>query len=302
MGKICVVGSLNMDLVATGERIPVVGETVLGETFKQVPGGKGANQAASMGRLQGDVAMIGKVGEDAFGEALIQALAEARVETKAITKAPTSTGIALITVQADGDNAIVVVPGANAELRPADIDAAKAVIVESEIVITQLETPVDTVTYALKLAKEQGKLTILNPAPAMPLADELIQNVDYLTPNETELAILSGMPTETDEELEAAAKAMMNKGVKVLIVTLGSKGCLVIDKNGTRQFPAFKVKAVDTTAAGDSFNGGVAVALAEGKSLEEAIGFATKVGALTVQKAGAQSSLPTREEVDGFRG
>jgi ribokinase len=302
MGKICVVGSLNMDLVATGERIPVVGETVLGETFKQVPGGKGANQAASMGRLQGDVAMIGKVGEDAFGEALIQALAEARVETKAITKAPTSTGIALITVQADGDNAIVVVPGANAELRPADIDAAKAVIEESEIVITQLETPVDTVTYALKLAKEQGKLTILNPAPAMPLADELIQNVDYLTPNETELAILSGMPTETDEELEAAAKAMMNKGVKVLIVTLGSKGCLVIDKNGTRQFPAFKVKAVDTTAAGDSFNGGVAVALAEGKSLEEAIGFATKVGALTVQKAGAQSSLPTREEVDGFRG
>lgn len=302
MGKICVVGSLNMDLVATGERIPVVGETVLGETFKQVPGGKGANQAASMGRLQGDVAMIGKVGEDAFGEALIQALAEARVETKAITKAPTSTGIALITVQADGDNAIVVVPGANAELRPADIDAAKAVIVESEIVITQLETPVDTVTYALKLAKEQGKLTILNPAPAMPLADELIQNVDYLTPNETELAILSGMPTETDEELEAAAKAMMNKGVKVLIVTLGSKGCLVIDKNGTRQFPAFKVKAVDTTAAGDSFNGGVAVALAEGKTLEEAIGFATKVGALTVQKAGAQSSLPTREEVDGFRG
>lgn len=291
-----------MDLVATGERIPVVGETVLGETFKQVPGGKGANQAASMGRLQGDVAMIGKVGEDAFGEALIQALAEARVETKAITKAPTSTGIALITVQADGDNAIVVVPGANAELRPADIDAAKAVIEESEIVITQLETPVDTVTYALKLAKEQGKLTILNPAPAMPLADELIQNVDYLTPNETELAILSGMPTETDEELEAAAKAMMNKGVKVLIVTLGSKGCLVIDKNGTRQFPAFKVKAVDTTAAGDSFNGGVAVALAEGKSLEEAIGFATKVGALTVQKAGAQSSLPTREEVDGFRG
>ena len=302
MGKICVVGSLNMDLVATGQRIPVVGETVLGETFSQVPGGKGANQAAAMGRLQGHVAMIGKVGEDAFGQALIQALAEAQVETKDVTKAPTSTGIALITVQADGDNAIVVVPGANAQLRPADIDAAKAAIEESEIVITQLETPLDTVTYALKLAKEQGKVTILNPAPAVPLADELIQNVDYLTPNETELAILSGMPTESQEELEAAAKAMMEKGVKVLIVTLGSKGCLVIDENGTRQFPAFKVKAVDTTAAGDSFNGGVAVALAEGKSLEDAISFATKVGALTVQKAGAQSSLPTREEVDGFRG
>ncbi len=302
MGKICVVGSLNMDLVATGKRIPVVGETVLGETFKQVPGGKGANQAAAMGRLHGDVAMIGKVGEDAFGEALIQALAEAKVETKDVTKAPTSTGIALITVQADGDNAIVVVPGANAELKPADIDAAKATIEESEIVITQLETPMDTVTYALKLAKKLGKVTILNPAPAVRLKDELIQNVDYLTPNETELAILSGMPTESQEELEAAAKAMMNKGVKVLIVTLGSKGCLVIDENGTRQFSAFKVKAVDTTAAGDSFNGGVAVALAEGKSLEEAIGFATKVGALTVQKAGAQSSLPTREEVDGFRG
>lgn len=291
-----------MDLVATGQRIPVVGETVLGETFNQVPGGKGANQAAAMGRLQGDVVMVGKVGEDAFGQALIQALREAQVDTQGVTKAPTSTGIALITVQADGDNAIVVVPGANAELKPADIDAAKAAIEESEIVITQLETPLDTVTYALKLAKEQGKVTILNPAPAVPLADELIQNVDYLTPNETELAILSGMPTESQEELEAAAKAMMAKGVKVLIVTLGSKGCLVIDENGTRQFPAFKVKAVDTTAAGDSFNGGVAVALAEGKSLEEAIQFATKVGALTVQKAGAQSSLPTREEVDGFRG
>lgn len=302
MGKICVVGSLNMDLVATGERIPVVGETVLGETFKQVPGGKGANQAAAMGRLQGDVAMIGKVGEDAFGQALIQALAEAQVETKDVTKAPTSTGIALITVQADGDNAIVVVPGANAELKPADIDAAKAAIEESEIVITQLETPMDTVTYALELAKKLGKVTILNPAPAVRLKDELIRNVDYLTPNETELAILSGMPTESQDELEAAAKVMMDKGVKVLIVTLGSKGCLVIDEKGTRQFPAFKVKAVDTTAAGDSFNGGVAVALAEGKSLEEAIEFATKVGALTVQKAGAQSSLPTREEVDGFRG
>jgi ribokinase len=302
MGKICVVGSLNMDLVARGQRIPVVGETVLGESFNQVPGGKGANQAAAMGRLQGHVAMVGKVGQDAFGQALIQALKEAKVDTQGVTKAPTSTGIALITVQADGDNAIVVVPGANAELKPADIEAAKTIIEESEIVITQLESPLDTVTYALKLAKEQGKITILNPAPAVPLADELIQNVDYLTPNETELAILSGMPTESQEELQAAASAMMDKGVKVLIVTLGSKGCLVIDENGSRQFPAFKVKAVDTTAAGDSFNGGVAVALAEGKSLEEAIGFATKVGALTVQKAGAQSSLPTRQEVDGFRG
>ncbi|BES66621.1 ribokinase [Gottschalkiaceae bacterium SANA] len=302
MGKICVVGSLNMDLVARGQRIPVVGETVLGESFNQVPGGKGANQAAAMGRLQGHVAMVGKVGQDAFGQALIQALKDAKVDTQGVTKAPTSTGIALITVQADGDNAIVVVPGANAELKPADIDAAKSVIEESEIVITQLESPLDTVTYALKLAKEQGKVTILNPAPAVPLADELIQNVDYLTPNETELAILSGMPTESQDELQAAAKAMMAKGVKVLIVTLGSKGCLVIDENGSRQFPAFKVKAVDTTAAGDSFNGGVAVALAEGKSLEEAIEFATKVGALTVQKAGAQSSLPTRQEVDGFRG
>lgn len=302
MGKICVVGSLNMDLVATGERIPVVGETVLGDTFKQVPGGKGANQAAAMGRLQGNVAMVGKVGEDAFGDALIQALADSNVEVETVTKAPTSTGIALITVQADGDNAIVVVPGANAELKAEDIDAAKSVIEESEIVITQLETPMETVTHALKMAKSLGKTTILNPAPAVLLADELIENVDYLTPNETELAILSGMPTDTQDQLEAAAAAMMAKGVKVLIVTLGSKGCLVIDHNGTKQFPAYKVKAVDTTAAGDSFNAGVAVALSEGKSLKDAIEFATKVGALTVQKAGAQSSLPSREEVEAFRG
>ena len=302
MKNICVIGSLNMDLVVNVDKMPKPGQTIIGSNFKEVPGGKGANQAVAMARLNGNVSMIGKVGEDGFGQTLINALKNDKVDTTYIKTTKGATGVALITVDNNAQNSIVVSPGANFEVKEEDIDNNIEAIKNSDIVVLQLETPLNTIKYALKKSKELNKYTILNPAPALKLDDEIIKNVDLLTPNETELEIISGVNIETEEDIQKAAQIMIEKGVKELIVTLGSKGSLYINKEKSIFKKAYKVEAVDTTAAGDSYTAALAVALSKDQSIEEAMDFASKVGALSVLKEGAQSSLPTLEDVENFRG
>lgn len=302
MKNICVIGSLNMDLVVNVDTMPKPGQTIIGSNFKEVPGGKGANQAVAMARLNGNVSMIGKVGEDGFGQTLINSLKNDKVDTTYIQTSKGATGVALITVDKNAQNSIVVSPGANFEVKEDDIDNNIEAIKNSDIVVLQLETPLNTIKYALNKAKELNKYTILNPAPAVKLDDEIIKNVDLLTPNETELEIISGVSIETEEDIQKAAQIMIEKGVKELIVTLGSKGSLYINKEKSMFKKAYKVEAVDTTAAGDSYTGALAVALSQDKNIEDAMDFASKVGALSVLKEGAQSSLPTLEDVENFRG
>ena len=302
MKNICVIGSLNMDLVVNVDTMPKPGQTIIGSNFKEVPGGKGANQAVAMTRLNGNVSMIGKVGEDGFGQTLINSLKNDKVDTTYIQTSKGATGVALITVDKNAQNSIVVSPGANFEVKEDDIDNNIEAIKNSDIVVLQLETPLNTIKYALNKAKELNKYTILNPAPAVKLDDEIIKNVDLLTPNETELEIISGVNIETEEDIQKAAQIMIEKGVKELIVTLGSKGSLYINKEKSMFKKAYKVEAVDTTAAGDSYTGALAVALSQDKNIEDAMDFASKVGALSVLKEGAQSSLPTLEDVKNFRG
>lgn len=302
MKNICVIGSLNMDLVVNVDAMPKPGQTIIGSNFKEVPGGKGANQAVAMARLNGNVSMIGKVGEDGFGQTLINSLKNDKVDTTYIQTTKGSTGVALITVDKNAQNSIVVSPGANFEVKEEDIDNNIKAIENSDIVVLQLETPLNTIKYALNKAKKLNKYTILNPAPAVKLDDEIIKNVDLLTPNETELEIISGVSIENEEDIQKAAQIMIEKGVKELIVTLGSKGSLYINKEKSMFKKAYKVEAVDTTAAGDSYTGALAVALSQDKGIEDAMDFASKVGALSVLKEGAQSSLPTLEDVINFRG
>lgn len=304
MNKIVVLGSLNMDLVVQAQRLPLGGETILGEAFHEIPGGKGANQAVAMARLGADVKMIGRVGNDGFGTALLETLVQDGIDVSQIHKVDgISTGVALITLQTSGENSIIVVPGANSQLTPSDIEAVAADITSAKTFVTQLETPIETVKAALTLAKKGGAFTILNPAPAQALDAALLAQVDLLTPNETELALLSGMPTENLEQVTLAAKALMAQGVKALVVTLGSEGALYLNAAGALvKQSAYTVKAVDTTAAGDSFTGALAVAITQDQPIESALEFASKVGALTVQKLGAQSSLPYLKEVDKFGG
>ena len=302
MKNICVIGSLNMDLVVNVDTMPKPGQTIIGSNFKEVPGGKGANQAVAMTRLNGNVSMIGKVGEDGFGQTLINSLKNDKVDTTYIQTSKGATGVALITVDKNAQNSIVVSPGANFEVKEDDIDNNIEAIKNSDIVVLQLETPLNTIKYALNKAKELNKYTILNPAPAVKLDDEIIKNVDLLTPNETELEIISGVSIETEEDIQKAAQIMIEKGVKELIVTLGSKGSLYINKEKSMFKKAYKVEAEDTPAAGDSYTGALAVALSQDKNIEDAMDFASKVGALSVLKEGAQSSLPTLEDVKNFRG
>jgi ribokinase len=298
---ITVIGSLNMDLVTYVVRLPKTGETIIGKDFKQMPGGKGANQAAAIAKLGVSVRMLGGVGTDAMGEVLLASLQQDGVDISQIEHyEDVSTGIATITVDDDGANCIVVTPGANYRFVAENVQNIKEAIDDSKIIVTQLEIPLETVRYSLKLAKKLGKTTILNPAPVCAMDDALLSDVDILIPNETELELLSGDPLHTEAEIIAAARKLINRGVKEVIVTLGAKGCIYVNFEDSQSFEAYKVDAVDTTAAGDSFIGGLAVALGEGKTIEEAISFAMAVAALTVTKKGAQSSLPYRDEVEEF--
>lgn len=296
MAKILVVGSINMDLVVRVPHPPVPGETVLGGDFNTFPGGKGANQAVAAARMGGDVTMVGRVGNDDFGNTLIQGLLENQVKTTRVTKdASAPSGIAMIAVADDGENLIVVASGANMNVSVEDLTKARELMREADLLLLQLETPVKVVSAAVEMAKAYDLPVVLNPAPAQPLEKSLLAKIDVITPNENELAVLSG---ETDQE--AGIKKLLDWGVKNLVITLGAKGARVVTGGVDQVLPAFKVNAVDTTAAGDAFNGALAVALAEGKTLLEAVSDGMAAGALAATKHGAQPSLPTREAVIDF--
>lgn len=301
MKKVVVVGSINMDLVTICNRVPEGGETLFGEEFFQVPGGKGANQAVAIGKLGTDVTMLGKVGKDSFGKDLIEAMKKSGVKTEHIKEGEKATGIAKIIVEKNGQNRILVVAGANSEVDREYIDEHLDVIRDCDVLVAQLEIPIETVAYALEKAKEFGKMTILNPAPARELSEDIIRNSDLIIPNESELALMTGMKTDTHEEIKEAGEKLLNLGVKDLIVTLGSKGSLHLNREVCEFHSAYKVKAIDTTSAGDSFIGGLVREL-KGNNLSEAIEFATKVSAIAVTKKGAQTSIPTIEEVENFKG
>lgn len=297
---IVVVGSLNIDLMVTVPRLPQPGETLAAHKFATLPGGKGANQACAVGRLGGNCRMVGAVGDDAFGEQLLASLQRSSVDiTHVMRRKGSSTGVAVIHVAASGENHIVIAPGANAELDEAAVERALSET-RGGYLLLQLETPLKTVIAAAQLAKSHGMTVLLDPAPAQDLPQELLERVDVLTPNETEaVALVHGeRPLTTLGDTEQVARKLMDRGVSRVVVKLGSRGAWVQDMSGGRHFAAPQVKAVDTTAAGDTFNGALAVALAEGKSLDEAIAWANRAAALSVTREGAQTSLPTRQEVE----
>ena len=293
------VGSSNTDMVVRCDRLPRPGETVLGGEFMMNPGGKGANQAVAVARLDGEAVFVGKVGDDVFGRQTRIQLDSEGIDTSSLSTAENcASGVALINVDAAGENSITVASGANGRLSPADIDAAADVIAGASILLMQLEVPVETVTYAARLAKNSGVTVVLNPAPApaTPLPVDLLENVDILIPNRTELEMLSGC--DCSESVTDAVAAMSDIGVGALVVTLGSKGALICRDGQSRLVPAFKVKPVDTTAAGDTFCGALCVALAEGRTLDEAVIFGNRAASITVTRAGAQNAIPNRTEAD----
>lgn len=299
MKKILVVGSLNMDMVANVDHIPVVGETILTNTLTLVPGGKGANQAYAAGRLGADVTMLGAVGSDSYADMLMASLKSAGVEVESILrKEDVSTGVAMIAVNAEGDNSIIVISGANAVLTPEDIETKLEILKESDIVILQLEIPLETVLYTAKMAKSFGKMVILDPAPVpKEFPEELYQYVDIIKPNETELSMLTGLSSMGDD-IAKGARELKNRGVRDVMVTLGDKGVYIDSEEcGACLVPGHKVNAVDTTAAGDTFTSALAIMLAQGKNIKEAAEFANYVSSIVVTRKGAQSSIPTLEEV-----
>lgn len=300
--SIVVIGSSNTDMIVKSDHLPLPGETVLGGKFTTAPGGKGANQAVAAARLGGDVTFVAKVGEDQFGDAAIDNYQKDGINTQYVTRsAGSASGVALILVDGKGENSIAVASGANADLSIKDIDDASDKIRSASIVLMQLESPMDTVLYAAKMASQAGAAVILNPAPAATLPEEMYSYLYAVTPNETESEILTGVKVVDEESARKASEVFISRGVKKVVITLGSKGAFVNDGEASYMVPARKVKAVDTTAAGDTYNGAMCVALAEGKTLKEALEFATKASAIAVTRMGAQPSVPTREEVDSLK-
>ncbi len=290
-----------MDFVARVDRLPAPGETVLGWDFKMTPGGKGANQACAAGKLgSAAVRMIGRVGYDVFADHLKASLSAAGVDVTFVHSTRTqSTGVALIWVDRQGQNSIVVASGANGALAAADVEAMRKTFRGASLALFQLETPLDTVQAALTLARQEGVMTMLDPAPAQSLPATLLAQVDILTPNESEALLLCGQPAArvTMAEAPALAAALRRLGPRTVILKLGDQGCLLLDEEGPRRFPAFPVEVRDTTAAGDTFNAALAVALAEGQPMDEAIPFANAAAAISVTRLGAQASAPSRVEV-----
>ena len=300
MSKILVIGSLNMDLVIETPVIPSLGETILGSGFMTAPGGKGANQAVAAARLGGNVAMVGCVGSDIFGKDLIDNLLNNNVNINNISifkEAPT--GIAMIVVK-DGNNFIIVNSGANFMLVPQSINLVEALIKESSILVMQLEVPLESVQQAINIAKKYGVKVLLNPAPAKELSDEMLSSIDIFTPNEFECEYITGLPVKSIDDAKRAVIALKEKGIKQTIITMGGKGVVYNSEEEIIHKSVPKVKVVDTTAAGDSFSGAIAVAISEGKTIDQAVDFANIVGTLTVTKRGAQTSLPFREDVEKF--
>lgn len=300
--NVVVVGSFMMDLIVRAERMPKEGETIVGKEFQRAPGGKGANQAMAAARLGGNVTMIGRVGDDLFGQDQIRSLREAGIETRYISVDPEApTGVGCITLDdSSGNNRIIIVPGANMRCTPGDVDRADEALRSADVLLLQLEIPMEVNLHVLRRARELGKPVIFNPAPARPLDRELLELVTVLTPNETEAEALTGIEIKTVEDAERAAAALRAQGVQTVIITLGGKGSLYYDASGPTLAPTWPVEVVDTTAAGDAFNGAFAVAFAKGLPKEEALRFANAAGALTVTGMGAQPSIPTLERLEAF--
>jgi len=296
--SIIVVGSSNTDMVIKSEKFPVPGETLLGGEFFLFPGGKGANQAVAAARLGGKVIFVARVGNDIFGDQARQQFKAEGIITDYIVKdSDRPSGVALITVDSKGENTIVVAQGSNGALSSDDVESASKEFEKSDIVLTQLETPLPTILHVAKLAGKFGKKMILNPAPAAPLPPELFPYLYLITPNETETEVLTGIKIKDEASIRQAAQKLKEKGVANVIITLGSEGAYLFSDGAGKLVPSQKVKAIDTTAAGDVFNGALAVALSENKTLEQAVEFANHAGAISVTKMGAQASAPFRKEL-----
>lgn len=307
--SILVIGSLNADLVVRAPRFPQPGETLSGGDLQIIPGGKGANQAVAAARLGVKTTMIGRVGSDSFGPFLVDNLKSNQVDTSHVLKTDSATGAAIIVVDANGQNSIVLSPGANGLVSPADVETAS--FPDFKLLLLQLEIPTPTVLRASEKAREHGLTVVLNPAPAKPLPDELLANVDILIPNESELSLLTGLTVDDIPSAERAAKEMLKRGVKTVIVTLGGKGALLVTGTQVTHVNTYKVDVVDTTAAGDAFIGGFAAKLLESAglpanmqeqalALQNAVRYGCACGALATTKFGAQPSLPTKNEVENF--
>ena len=301
MKQIVVLGSSNTDLVVRAQRMPEAGETVLGDKFVMAAGGKGANQAVAVARLGGDVQFIAKLGCDMFGDKAVEGYKAEGLDTSTILRDESApSGVALITVDDNAENCIVVAPGANNKLSCSDVDAMRGYIEGAQYLLMQLEVPMEVVEYAASMAHAAGVKVVLNPAPAAEISAELLSKLELITPNRTEIQLLTGVAVTDLESAERAAKVLLERGVRKVVVTLGSMGALVCDGEQFVHVQARKVEPVDTTAAGDTFNGAMCVALCEGYSLAEAVRFATAASSIAVTRFGAQPSIPSREEVDAL--
>ena len=300
--KILVVGSSNTDMVIQTQHLPRPGETVIGGTFFMNPGGKGANQAVAIARLGGVVSFICKTGSDVFGRQAQQLFEKEEIDTSYIfSDKKNPSGVALITVDENAENSILVASGSNANLSPVDIKQAEEALNRADIIVMQLEIPLETVSFTAEMAIKKNKKIILNPAPAQNLPKDLLEKLYIITPNETEAELLAGIKITDEDSAKKAAKKISSFGVKNVVITLGAKGALIYAEDKYEMIPAWKVKAKDTTAAGDVFNGALTVALAEGRNLKNAVQFACKASAISVTRIGAQSSAPYRNEVDIFQ-
>lgn len=300
MPKIFVVGSFIMDNVAEMERFPKAGETVVGNSLHIYPGGKGINQCVAAARLSGDVAMAGMLGKDANGDVFRKLMRDEHIDADNVFACDLPTGLAQVQTDKTGQNRICIIPSANYAFDYDCLDKIDAVLRRCETVMLQLEMRLDVTEEIIRRAHLYGAKVLLNPAPAVPLKDEILRLVDIITPNETEVMILANGDEHSCTDEKTAARKLIDKGVGCVVVTLGDRGALIVNRDGEEEIPGFKVKAVDTVAAGDSFNGALAVALSEGKSLHEAVLFGNAMGALTVQKKGAIPSLHTRAELEEF--
>lgn len=301
MKKICVFGSLNVDMTLFVPRFNLPGETLTGTGMEIFTGGKGGNQAVACARLGADVKMIGCLGDDANGAMYRDVMIREGVDVAGLkTCADITSGVAFIEVVPEGENRIALAVGANGRVTPAFARENEAAIADCDIYLTQLENPLEAIVEGMRLARAHGLRVILDPAPARPLPDDIFGLCDIVTPNETELSILTGMPTETLEEAQAAARRLISRGAKLVLNKRGSAGVLLVTAEECRMIPGFKVNAVDTTAAGDSFNAGLAVGLADDLPIDDAIRLANATGALSTTKAGAQGAMPTREQADAL--
>ena len=301
MGRVTVVGSFMFDLVARAPRRPKTGETLIGDSFGMFIGGKGANQAIAASRLNALVCMVGRLGDDLFGNQFLDKFSDEKINTDFVIQDKNNgTGVGMPLIDASGDNSIVIIPRANTALSAENINQGYEAIANSDILLLQLEVPIEASQRAAEIAKENSTIVILNPAPAREIPDTLLDLVDILTPNESETEILSGISATTEKEAKEAACILMDKGVETVILTLGSRGSLLLTSTVESFFPANQVDVVDTTAAGDAFCGALAASLANGSTIEEAVKTGNAAGALAVTKLGAEPSLPKKADLDRF--